>query len=94
LWITFSREFSVVFWGDFGEATGPGAGIRGGDGWGENVKMGKRGLALFSIFLREMIGFFGILIGAFHRRDARLGGLAAGRGRRAEDAEGNLGEGE
>jgi hypothetical protein len=56
--------------------------------------MGKRGLALFCNFSREMIGFFGILIGAFHRRGARLGGLTAGRGRRAESAEGNLGEGE
>jgi hypothetical protein len=45
--------------GDFGEAVGPGAGIPGCDGRGENVKMGKRGWTLFCSFL-QIFSLFGV----------------------------------
>jgi len=57
LWITFWREFSGVFWGDFWEATGPGASVRG-DFSADGAPMARWASANFDFFR----GFFAFLV--------------------------------
>jgi len=66
-----------LFLGDFWEAAGPGAGIRGCDGRGGNGKMGKRGLTLFCSFL-QFFALFSPFFGV-NFREKKTGGEGGGK---------------